>query len=97
MESQIGGSKIELSMEEREKIEPEMKKETGIKAFIISMVAIVIIAAALTSGTYNGYDPSSYSVSITGFFVIVTIVMTAVWYRTKYNNYSFDADKDKKE
>ncbi|MGC8608442.1 MAG: hypothetical protein ACP5UV_01070 [Thermoplasmata archaeon] len=96
MASEIGENKIELSMSEREKIEPEMKKESGVKAFIISMVAIVIITAALTSGTYNGYDPSSYSVAITGFFVIVTIVMTAIWYRTKYNNYSYEADRDKK-
>ena len=50
------------------------------------MVGIVIVTAALTSGTYNGYDLNAYSVAITGFFVIVTIVMTAVWYRTKYDN-----------
>jgi len=77
----------------RENVEPEKKDERGVKAFVITMVGIVIITAALTSGTYNGYDPSSYSVAITGFFVIVTIVMTAAWYRTKYNNYSFKPGK----
>ncbi len=77
----------------RENVEPVKKSERGIKAFVITMVGIVIITAALTSGTYNGYDPSSYSVGITGFFVIVTIIMTAVWYRTKYNNYSYKQGK----
>ncbi|MEM0139792.1 MAG: hypothetical protein QXZ44_04185 [Ferroplasma sp.] len=77
----------------RETGEPERKSEAGVKAFIIIMVGITIITAALTSGTYTGYDPSSYSVSMTGFFVIVTIIMTSVWYRTKYNNYSYEAKK----
>lgn len=89
---------IDESEISREKAEPEKKDERGVKAFIITMVGIVIITAALTSGTYNGYDPSSYSVGITGFFVIVAIVMTTVWYRTKYNNYSYDPERknDKK-
>jgi len=81
----------------RENLEPKRKSESGIKAFIITMVGIVIITAALTSGTYNGYDPSSYSVAITGFFVIVTIVMTAMWYRTKYNNYKYEPDSKEKK
>ncbi|PYB67677.1 hypothetical protein DMB44_07950 [Thermoplasma sp. Kam2015] len=84
-----------MTMEERRKKEPQMKKESGLKAFIISMVAIVIISAALTSGTYNGYDPNPHSVALTGFFVIVTIIMTAVWYRTKYNDYSFESNENK--
>ncbi|ARD85073.1 hypothetical protein [Ferroplasma acidiphilum] len=80
----------------RENVEPKKKDERGVKAFVITMVGIVIVTAALTSGTYNGYDPNAYSVAITGFFVIVTIVMTAVWYRTKYDNYSYDPKKNKK-
>jgi heme/copper-type cytochrome/quinol oxidase subunit 4 len=80
---------IKVSEETRENKEPEKKSESGVKAFIIIMTGIVIITAALTSGTYTGYDPSSYSVAITGFFVIVTIVMTSLWYRTKYNNYAY--------
>ncbi|KJE48828.1 MULTISPECIES: hypothetical protein [Acidiplasma] len=85
---------IEQTEIKREGSEPKCKSESGIKAFIITMVGIVIITAALTSGTYNGYDPSSYSVAITGFFVIVTIVMTAIWYRTKYNNYSYEPNNE---
>ncbi|SMD31623.1 hypothetical protein [Picrophilus oshimae] len=83
---------IESEEKSREKNEPERRSESGIKAFIIFMTGIIIITAALTSGTYNGYDPDGYSVAITGFFVIVTIVMTAVWYRSKYNNYSYEKD-----
>ncbi|WP_297216029.1 hypothetical protein [Thermoplasma sp.] len=95
MSSEIDEERLRMTMEERRKKEPQMKKESGLKAFIISMVAIVIIAAALTSGTYNGYDPNPHSVALTGFFVIVTIIMTAVWYRTKYNDYSFEGNKDR--
>jgi len=79
----------------RENTEPKCKSEAGIKAFIITMVGIVIITAALTSGTYSGYDPDSYSVAITGFFVIVTIIMTAMWYRTKYNMYQYEPEEKK--
>lgn len=96
MASEIDENRLEMTMDERRKKEPQMKKEGGLKAFIISMVAIVIITAALTSGTYNGYDPNPHSVAITGFFVIVTIVMTAVWYRSKYNNYSFEGNENHK-
>jgi len=95
MSSEINEEKLIATMEERRKKEPQMKKEGGLKAFIISMVAIVIISAALTTGTYNGYDPNPNSVALTGFFVIFTVVMTAVWYRTKYNNYSFEGNKGK--
>ncbi|BAB59617.1 TVG0464013 [Thermoplasma volcanium GSS1] len=93
MSSEINEEKLNTTMEERRKKEPERKNEGGIKAFILSMVAIVVITAALTSGTYKGYDPNPYSVAITGFFAIVTIVMTAVWYRSKYNNYFYNSDQ----
>jgi membrane protein YdbS with pleckstrin-like domain len=84
---------IENSEKQREEKEPKCKSEAGIKAFVIVMTVITIITAALTSGTYNGYDPNAYSVAITGFFVIVTIIMTGVWYRTKYNNYAYNPNK----
>ncbi len=85
--------KIEQVEKLRETNEPQVKSEKGIKAFIISMTFVTILTAALTSGTYNGYDPNAYSVAITGFFVIVTVVMTAVWYRSKYSNYSYEDKK----
>ena len=88
---------IENSEKQREEKEPKCRSEAGIKAFVIVMTAITILTAALTSGTYSGYDPNGYSVAITGFFVIVTIIMTAVWYRTKYNNYAYDPHKKSKK
>ncbi|MCL4453282.1 MAG: hypothetical protein M1317_04175 [Candidatus Thermoplasmatota archaeon] len=87
---------IENNEKEREEKEPKYRSEAGIKAFILVMTGITIITAALTSGTYNGYDPDAYSVAITGFFVIVTIIMTAVWYRSKYNNYAYNPNKKSK-
>ena len=88
---------IESNEKQREEMEPKCRSESGIKAFVIVMTAITIITAALTSGTYSGYDPNGYSVAITGFFVIVTIIMTAVWYHTKYNNYAYDPHKKSKK
>ena len=73
--------------------EPKQKSEFGIRAFIIIMTGIMIITAALTEGTYNGYDPDPNDVAITGFFAIVTILMTAVWYRSKYNNFSYKPEE----
>ena len=88
---------IESSEKQREEKEPKCRSEAGIKAFVIVMTGITILTAALTSGTYSGYDPNGNSVAITGFFVIVTIIMTAVWYRTKYNNYAYDPHKKSKK
>ncbi|MGC8631447.1 MAG: hypothetical protein ACP5T2_03375 [Thermoprotei archaeon] len=76
---------------EAQKKEPVLKSESDVKAFVIIMTLIIIITAALTSGTYNGYHPNPNSVAITGFFAVVTIIMTAVWYREKYGNYSYES------
>lgn len=73
--------------------EPKQKNETGIRVFIIIMTGIMILAAALTEGTYSGYDPDANDVAITGFLAIVTILMTAVWYRSKYNNFSYKPEE----
>ncbi len=69
---------------------PAVKSESDVKAFVIVMTILIVITAALTSGTYNGYSPNPNSVAITGFLAVLTIVITAVWYRTKYNNYSYE-------
>ena len=50
---------IENNEKDREEKEPKCKSEAGIKAFVIVMTGITIITAALTSGTYSGYDPDS--------------------------------------
>ena len=76
--------------------EPKQKNETGIRVFIIIMTGIMILTAALTEGTYSGYDPDPNDVAITGFFAIVTILMTAVWYRSKYNNFSYKPEEFRK-
>lgn len=72
----------------------ERKSEKGVKAFILAMTALLIIVAALTVGSYNGYDPNPASVSATAFVLIVTLLLTAVWYRTKYPGYSNDGTED---
>jgi hypothetical protein len=84
---------VERAVELERSEEPKQKNETGIRIFIIIMTGIMILAAALTEGTYNGYDPDPNDVAITGFFAIVTILMTAVWYRSKYNNFSYKPDE----
>ncbi|MEM0131956.1 MAG: hypothetical protein QXN74_07890 [Saccharolobus sp.] len=65
----------------------ERKNEADVKAFIIIMTILMIIAAAITNGSYNGYDPKPSSVAITEFILIVTIAITAIWYRSKYPGY----------
>jgi uncharacterized membrane protein YphA (DoxX/SURF4 family) len=72
----------------------ERKDERGIKAFVAIMAVLIVVVAAITVGTYNGYDPNPNSVSITGFLLIVTIVITAVWYRSKYPGYSNPGKED---
>ncbi|MCL4347051.1 MAG: hypothetical protein M1117_03955 [Candidatus Thermoplasmatota archaeon] len=62
----------------------ERKNETGVKSFIVVMSILMIAAAILTVGSYNGYHPNPASVSLTGFILIVMILLTTVWYRTKY-------------
>ncbi|MDP7975257.1 MAG: hypothetical protein ACP5UI_02390 [Thermoprotei archaeon] len=73
-----------------EKKEVALKDERDVKAFIVVMMVLTIVVAALTSGTYNGYHPNPNSVAITGFLAVVTIVMTAVWYREKYGDYYYE-------
>ncbi len=72
----------------------ERKSERTIKAFVALMTAIIILVAALTVGTYNGYDPNPASVSITGFLLILTLVVTAIWYRSRYPGYSNTGKED---
>ncbi|MEM3265533.1 MAG: hypothetical protein QXH07_06220 [Thermoplasmata archaeon] len=72
----------------------ERKDERVIKAFVAIMSVLIIIVAAVTVGSYNGYDPDPSSVSITGFLLIITLVITAVWYRSKYTGYSNRGKED---
>jgi len=84
---------IEKAEELQKLEEPKPKSETGIRVFILSMTIIMILAAALTERTYNGYDPNPHYVAITGFVAIVTIFITSAWYRTKYNNFSYKPEE----
>jgi hypothetical protein len=70
------------------------KSEKGVKAFILAMTSLLVIVAAFAVGSYNGYDPSPSAVSITAFVLIVMLLLTAVWYRTKYPGYSNDGTED---
>lgn len=72
----------------------ERKSEKGVKAFIIVATVLLIIVAAFSVGSYNGYDPSPSSVSATAFILIVMLLLTAVWYRTKYPGYSNDGTEE---
>ncbi|MCL4345266.1 MAG: hypothetical protein M1375_02450 [Candidatus Thermoplasmatota archaeon] len=72
----------------------QRKGEKGVKAFIIAMTALLVIVAALTVGSYNGYDPNPASVSATAFILIVMLLLTAVWYRTIYPGYSNDGTEE---
>lgn len=72
----------------------ERKNEKGVKAFIIGMTTLLVIVAALSVGSYNGYDPNPSSVSITAFVLIVMLLLTTVWYRTKYPGYSNDGTEE---
>lgn len=83
-----------MSMEQRRKIEPKIKNEKGLKIFVVSAAIILVLTAALASGSYNGYNPNANAVAITGFVAIVIIVMTAAWLKTKYNNYSFEGNEE---
>jgi membrane protein YdbS with pleckstrin-like domain len=74
--------------------EIKRQSERGIKAFIIVTTALLVIVAALSVGSYNGYDPSPNSVSATAFVLIVMLLLTAVWYRTKYPGYSNDGTEE---
>ena len=74
--------------------ETKRKSERGIKAFIIVTTALLVIVAALSVGSYNGYDPSPNSFSATAFVLIVMLLLTAVWYRTKYPGYSNDGTEE---
>ncbi|MFG1460135.1 MAG: hypothetical protein AAE987_01995 [Thermoplasmataceae archaeon] len=72
----------------------ERKSEKGVKGFIIAMTALLVIVAAFTVGSYNGYDPTPSSVSATAFVLIVMLLLTTVWYRTKYPGYSNDGTEE---
>ncbi|MCL5732353.1 MAG: hypothetical protein M1285_03045 [Candidatus Thermoplasmatota archaeon] len=72
----------------------QRKSERGIKSFAGLMSLLVVVVAALTVRGYNGYDPNPNSVAITGFVMIVALLLTAVWYRTKYPGYSNDGTED---
>lgn len=63
------------------------KNERDVKAFIIAITALMIVAAAITNGFYSGYDPKPSSVAITGFILVITLAITAIWYRSKYPGY----------
>ncbi len=81
-------------MVEQKKTENIRKRETGIKAFVAGMSALVVIVAALTVRSYNGYDPNPHYVALTGFVLIVDVLLTAVWYRAKYPGYSNDGTEE---
>ena len=81
-------------MDNSDRKEVERKSEKGVKAFILAMTVLLVVVAALTVGSYNGYDPNPASVSATAFVLIVTLLLTAVWYRTKYPGYSNDGTED---
>lgn len=72
----------------------ERKSEKGVKAFIIATTVLLVIVAAFSVGSYNGYEPSPTSVSATAFILIVMLLLTAVWYRTKYPGYSNDGTEE---
>ena len=74
--------------------ENKRKSEKGIKAFVAVMSILVIVVAALTVRSYNGYDPNPHYVALTGFVLIVDVLLTAVWYRTKYPGYSNDGTEE---
>ena len=81
-------------MNDNKRGEAKRKSEKGVKAFILAMTSLLVIVAALAVGSYNGYAPSPSSVSITAFILIVMLLLTAVWYRTKYPGYSNDGTED---
>ncbi|MEM0120692.1 MAG: hypothetical protein QW514_03400 [Thermoprotei archaeon] len=64
------------------------RSEWDVKLFVALMTFIIVLAAALTVGSYNGYNPNPSSVAITGFLLLFTVLITAVWYKTKYPNYA---------
>lgn len=66
----------------------QRKDEKDVKLFVALMSVLMIVVAALTVGSYSGYSPNPSSVAITGFVLLVTVLITAVWYRTKYPEYS---------
>ncbi len=63
------------------------KSEMDVKIFVASMTILIVIVAALTVGSYNGYSPNPSSVALTGFLLLLTVLITAVWYKTKYPGY----------
>jgi protein-S-isoprenylcysteine O-methyltransferase Ste14 len=70
------------------------KEETWVKLFIALMSLLMIVVAVLTVGSYNGYHPNPASVSATGFILVVTVLLTAVWYKTKYPGYCNSGEED---
>ena len=81
-------------MNKNNKDKVERKSEKGVKAFIIATTTLLIIVAALAVGSYNGYDPNPTTVSATGFVLIVMLLITTIWYRTKYPGYSNDGTEE---
>lgn len=63
------------------------KSERDVKLFVTIMTILIVLASALTVGSYNGYSPNPSSVAITGFLLLLTVLITAVWYKTKYPGY----------
>lgn len=68
--------------------EPERKSEASVKLFIAIGLVLTVVVAALTVGYYNGYAPNPNSVAATGFVALAVILLSAVWYKTIYPNFT---------
>lgn len=56
----------------------ERKSETGVKWLMVIMSILMISIAILTVGSFSGYHPDPASVSLTGFILMVMLLLTAV-------------------
>ncbi len=66
----------------------QRKSEKDVKLFVALVSILMIAVAAVTVGSYSGYRPDPSSVAITGFVLLLTVLITALWYREKYPGYS---------
>lgn len=66
----------------------QRKGEKDVKLFVALMSVLMVAVAAVTVGSYSGYRPDPSSVAITGFVLLLMVLITAVWYRAKYPEYS---------
>ena len=73
---------------------PARQNEKGVKWFAAIMSIIVVLVAAATVGTYSGYAPNPNAVAATGFVMLVTLLFTAVWYKSKYSTYTHKMYED---